>query len=222
MKVLPIVLACFSLTNPICDYKLGRLIESDRYCNISLCSEGKLFREDIEIIVKCDDSEIVVEPEVNIGYNPSIFVGNFLNNGLEQVLYSVESGGSGGYSFYELFSFKGKEGKTVFNSSDFSPTFDVSYIDNDIIKIEYQNKLLYLDSSFSACKGNEDCSLYVSDVNAIFPYYNIALDRYYLEVLQRIYGGYSANNFGYIVSYLEVNEDGYNIIDMGVISNFEA
>jgi len=100
MKILPIVLACASLAAPVCDYKVGNLIESNKFNNVSICSEGKLFRENIEIRVSNGSEEIVVEPSVNIGYSPNLFVANFLNNGLEQVLYSVESGGSGGYRFF--------------------------------------------------------------------------------------------------------------------------
>ncbi len=220
MKILPIVLTCLALNTPFCEYKMGNLIESNKFNEVSLCSEGKLFRENIEIKVKTDDGEIIVEPSVNIGYSPEIFVANFLNNGLEQVLYSVESGGSGGYSYYQMFSFKDGISQSVFNSEDFKPTIEARYLDNNIIEINFQGKILYLDSSTSGCQNKDDCNLYISDVNTILPYYNIALDRYYLQVLQRIYGGYEANNFGYITSLIEVNEDGYNIISIGTTSNF--
>lgn len=219
MKTLPLILSCFALSNPICDYKVGKLFESDRYSNISICYEGDLFLEDIQIIVKSGSDELIIEPQANIGYNPSIFVANFLNNGLEQVLYSVDSGGSGGYSYYELYSFKSGEGELIFNSSEFNPHIEASYYGDDQIKIDYQGKALYLDASKSSCNV-EDCSLYISEVNSVFPYYNFERDRYYLQVLQRVYGGFSANNLGYISSLVEVNEDGYNIIDVGILSNF--
>lgn len=219
MKILPLIIACSSLSSPICDYKVGRLFESDRYSNISICSEGELFRENIEIIVKSGTDELIVEPQANIGYNPSIFVANFLNNGLEQILYSVESGGSGGYSNYELFSFKSGKAERVFNSSDFKPHINASYFNDNLVDIDYQGKHLYLDASESGCQS-EDCTLYVSEVNTIFPYYNFATERYYLNVLQKVYGGYSANNFGYISSLLQIEEDGYKIINVGTLSNF--
>lgn len=220
MKILPIVLACASLAAPVCDYKVGNLIESNKFNNVSICSEGKLFRENIEIRVSNGSEEIVVEPSVNIGYNPTLFVANFLNNGLEQVLYSVESGGSGGYSFYQMFSFADERATSVFNSEDFKPNITASYKEENLIEIDYQGKKLYLDSSNSGCQNHDDCNLYISDVNTILPFYNIALDRYYLQVLQRIYGGYEANNFGYISSLLEINEDGFTTISIGTLSIF--
>ena len=221
MKTLPIVLACISLSSPLCDYKVGNLVESDKYCNVSICSEGKLFRENIEIKVSNGGAEIIIEPSVSIGYSPSIFIANFLGNGLEQILYSVDSGGSGGYSYYQMFSLAGGKAKSVFNSEDFKPNLEANYIDNDIIEINYQGKKLYLDSSNSKCQNHDDCTLYISDVNSILPYYNIALDRYYLQILQRVYGGFEANTFGYVSSFVEVNESGYNIINISTLSTFE-
>lgn len=220
MKTLPLILACLSLASPACDYKVGNLIESNKYSNVSICSDGKVLRENIIIKVTTGTDEIEVEPISNIGYSPTLFVANFLGNGLEQVLYSIESGGSGGYSFYEIYSFKDSEAKLVFNSADFKPTIEASYLSDNKIQIDYQGKALYMDASSSGCK--EDCTLYVTDVNTIFPYYNIALDRYYLQILQRVYGGYEANSFGYISSLVEINEDGYKILSVGTQSNFNS
>ncbi len=220
MKILPVILACLSLSSPLCEYKVGRLIESDKFNHVSLCSEGKLYRENIEIKVKGEENEIIVEPAVNIGYNPQIFIANFADNGLEQILYSVESGGSGGYSFYQIFSFKGEKALSIFNSEDFNPSIKASYIENDIIEIDYEGKRIFLDSSNSGCQNKEDCQLYISSVNSIMPYYNIALDRYYLEIYQKIYGGYQANTFGYIISLVEVNENDFKTINIGTTSNF--
>lgn len=222
-KLLPIILSCMLLPSPtyIENSKAGFLIESDKVSVVSIYSQGDNFKEDIEISVKTQGEEIRFSPEVDIGYFPNVFIGNFLDNGLDQILYSVNSGGSGAYSFYQIFSLKGGTETSVFDSNDFNPLISASYIENDIIEIDYQGKKLYLDSSTSACDNKEDCSLTISAVNTILPYYNIELDRYYLQVLQKIYGGFTANNYGYIVSLLEVNEDGFSTIDIGVLSNFD-
>ena len=71
-----------------------------------------------------------------------------------------------------------------------------------------------------SCNEN-DCEIFISSVNSILPYYNISLDRYYLQVLQKVYGGFTANNYGYISSLLQINEDGYDIINIGILSNFD-
>ncbi len=199
----------------------GFLVEKDKLSFATIVSEGELFKEDIEIKITTQGDELVISPNVDYGYGPELFIGNFLNNGFDQLLYSVGSGGSGGYSFYQLFSLKGGQTKTLFDSQDFSPVISASHQIDDVIKIDYQGKLLYLDSSNSGCKNKDDCSLQISSVNAILPYYNIELGRYYLQVLQRIYGGYQANTFGYITTLLEVNSDGVHTVNIGTLRNFE-
>ena len=221
-KIIPMIISCMLLGSPTISLNnSGFLVENNKVSNVSIKSNGSNFQEDIEIVVETAGNELVFSPEHNEGYDPSLFIGNFLDNGLDQLLYSVNSGGSGGYSYYQLFSLKNNEIKELFNSDDFNPLISASYIENDIIEIDYQGKKLYIDSSFSGCESKEDCSLYISSVSAIFPYYNIDLDRYYLQVLQRIYGGFSANNYGYILSLLSISEDGYNVINIGTLSNFE-
>ena len=108
----------------------------------------------------------------------------------------------------------------TYKSNDFSPIISAQYIGKDIIEIDYQSKKLYMSYSNEGCIDN-NCDINISPVNAILPFYNISLNRYYLQVLQKVYGGYSANNFGYVVSMLQINEDGYDVINIGVLSNFE-
>ncbi len=220
MKILPVILTCLALNSPVCDYKVGNLIESDRYANVSICSEGKLFREDIEIKVSYQGEEISVVPQVNMGYSPTIFIANFTDNGLQQVLYSVDSGGSGGQSFYQIFSFEGGQGKSIFNSNDFNPKIEYSFVDVNLVEINYSNKKLYIDTSNSQCQ-KEDCSLYLTGANYILPYYNISQDRYFIQVVQCLYAGYSANTLGYVTTLLEVGENDVKTINIGTLSNFE-
>ena len=137
----------------------GFLVEKDKLSFATIVSEGELFKEDIEIKITTQGDELVISPNVDYGYGPELFIGNFLNNGFDQLLYSVGSGGSGGYSFYQLFSLKGGQTKTLFDSQDFSPVISASHQIDDVIKIDYQGKLLYLDSSNSGCKNKDDCSL---------------------------------------------------------------
>lgn len=221
---MPFLFASLVMASPVvnCNFKQsGFLIESDKISYVSICSEGDNFKENITIEVDTMGEKLTIEPETDFGYSPDVFIGNFLDNGLEQILYSVESGGSGGYSNYQMFSLKAGETKTIFNSADFKPNISASYIENDIVEISYQNKTLYLDSSFSGCQNKDDCELFISDVNAIFPYYNTELGRYYLQILQKVYGGFTANNYGYVVTLMQVNEDGTSIVDVGVFSNFD-
>ncbi len=223
MKVISLLLSSLISISPlsVCeDKQTGFLVDSDRPSIVCVHGNGDNYKENISIDIDTFGNKINIIPQNDSGYQPKVFIGNFLDNGLEEMLYSVESGGSGGYSFYEMYSLKNGESNLIFNSNDFSPIISAQYIGKDIIEIDYQSKKLYMSYSNEGCIDN-NCDINISPVNAILPFYNISLNRYYLQVLQKVYGGYSANNFGYVVSMLQINEDGYDVINIGVLSNFE-
>lgn len=223
MKIISFAISTLMAIMPmsVClDEQTGFLVDSDRPSIICLTGKGDNFKEDITIEINTLGEKVLIEPIHNSGYQPKVLGGNFLNNGLEQLLYSVDSGGSGGYNFYELYSIKNGEGVLIFNSDNFLPIVSAKYINEDIIEIDYQGQKLYMGYTGESCNEN-DCENFISSVNSILPYYNISLDRYYLQVLQKVYGGFTANNYGYIFSLLQINEDGYDIINIGILSNFD-
>ena len=217
MKVLPIILTCLALNCPINESKFGNLIDENKISTVKICSEGKLFQENIEIEVSSGEEKIFIEPSVNIGYNPQIFIANFLDNKLEQVFYSIEDNDN--KNFYQIFSFNSGKAVCLFDSDNFKPTIEASYSDNNIIKISYQGKQLFLNNPSSDLCNHDDCLLNVSEVLTAIPYHNTRQDKYYLQLLQSVYGGYEANCFGYISSFIEIKEDGFTIISVGTSSN---
>ena len=220
MKWKSIFLALLTMISPVnlskCD-EYYFLVENNIPSEVKIIYDGENFKENIEIRVQTLEETLYIYPKHDSGYDPNVYVYNFLNNGLEQIFYSVLSGGSGGYSFYEIFSIKDGKIKEIFNSDNFNPNIDAFY-EGEKVVIDYQGELLYLDGSNSSCQ--EDCSLNISSVNTILPYYNIQLNKTFLMVLQKVFAGYSANNLGYISSLLEIDEDGYKIISFGTLSNF--
>ena len=125
MKVLPIILTCLALNCPINESKFGNLIDENKISTVKICSEGKLFQENIEIEVSSGEEKIIIEPSVNIGYNPQIFIANFLDNKLEQVFYSIEDNDN--KNFYQIFSFNSGKAVCLFDSDNFKPTIEASY-----------------------------------------------------------------------------------------------
>lgn len=224
MKFLSLFLLTALAFNPLkfcLDSDSGFLVEDDKILAVKIKSDGENYKQNITIEIENGDETIILKPIANSGYNPNVFIANFLDNGFEQLLYSVESGGSGGYSFYELYSLNDGT-QLLFNSQDFNPTITAKEYNENIIELNYQGQKLYLDSSMSKCdQVTSDCSIEVVSVNTILPFYNIALDRYYLQVLQPVYQGYRANNLGYVSTILQINEDGYDTINIGILKNFE-
>lgn len=223
MKCLSLFLLALSLTNQLA-YKCidskdcQFLINQNTPSYVSLESSGENFKEDITIIVETGEDKISITPDYNEGYNPSIYIAPFLSNGLSQILYGVESGGSGGYSYYEIYSLANGNLRKIFDSGDFNPNISASY-QGSLVEIDYQGKLLHLDASNSVCQ-QEDYTLNISSINTIFPYYNLSTRQEYLMILQKVYAGFSANNLGYIASLVEITDEGYKIISVATASNF--
>ncbi|MBY0096097.1 hypothetical protein [Mesobacillus maritimus] len=67
--------------------------------------EGSLFLKEISMKIKTSEGE-KFHTELEGGYEPSLAFKDFNHDGVKDVLVRVETGGSGGTSNYELYSFK--------------------------------------------------------------------------------------------------------------------
>ena len=147
MKFLSLFLLTLMAFNPLkfcLDSDSGFLVEDDKILAVKIKSDGENYKQNITIEIENGDETIILKPIANSGYNPNVFIANFLDNGFEQLLYSVESGGSGGYSFYELYSLNDGT-QLLFNSQDFNPTITAKEYNENIIELNYQGQKLYLE-----------------------------------------------------------------------------
>ena len=65
-----------------------------------------LYAEDIRIEVrekKTGTVQRVIRPAEDGGYRPSLLLLPFTDNGLQQIYYSADSGGSGGYGYFYVY-----------------------------------------------------------------------------------------------------------------------
>lgn len=162
-----------------------------------------------------------IVPKMNSGYNPTIFLADFTRDKVDEIKLSMETGGSGGYGNYYIYSFIKNETKEIFDSDRFN-------VEN-LYKVNYENlyrvnvgsialdKLFVLDISN---KGNEYLSeLYdvngvlikpiegqVQAISLLVPFVSNEKEEYYeLSAFQRIVGIYNADTIGYIQSQLTWN-----------------
>ncbi|MCY6483874.1 VCBS repeat-containing protein [Clostridium aestuarii] len=156
----------------------------------------------------------------NAGYNPTIFLGNFTFDNANDILISIDSGGSGGYAFHYIYSFINNTPKKIFDHEKFNQEYKYNVIYKDYYEVEVKNgpkgKKYIIDIKY---KGEE----YLSEiydvngklkkaiegwVNPLGGLYPIDFQRngtYGLYASQRIAGRYNADGLGYVETSLEWN-----------------
>lgn len=156
----------------------------------------------------------------NAGYNPTIFLGDFTNNRINDILISIDSGGSGGYAFYYIYSFINNIPKVIFDFENFNEEYkyDVIYKDYYEVEVKRKNETRKYIINIKY-KGNEYLSeIYYKDgklkepiegwVNPLGGLYPIDFQRdgtYELYASQSIAGRYNADGLGYVQTSLEWN-----------------
>lgn len=156
----------------------------------------------------------------NAGYNPTLFLGDFTGNKVDDILVVIDTGGSGGMIYAYVFSYMDGQMRQIFNSDTFNEhyKYDVAYENQYKAKvISYNLKEKYiLDLTY---KGKEYLSeIYNQDgilkapikgwVNPLSGLYPIDFNRdgtYELEAYQRIAGRYNADGLGYVQTVLNWN-----------------
>jgi len=154
----------------------------------------------------------------NAGYAPTLFLGDFTGDGVDDILIGIASGGSGGTMYYYIYSYINNIPRLLFDFNFYNEQFkyDVTYKDNYRVEfISTFNKQKYvIDLSL---KGSEYLNeIYDKDgklkepiegfVNPISGLYPIDFDSngvYELLAYQKIAGRYNADAIGYVQNSLK-------------------
>lgn len=161
----------------------------------------------------------------NEGYNARLFLGDFDKDHIPDILVSIDSGGSGGYGFFYLYSFRNNVVHKMFDVDSYNSThtFKVIYEDNYKVSVSSAplDVLFLIDISL---KGSEYLSgLYHSNGKLIKPVQGEVLalgalkpivadekvNGYDLLAIQRIIGIYNADTLGYVENILSWEGDGF-------------
>lgn len=188
------------------------------------------FIEDITLTVKNEKTgvNIVVKPKYNGGYSPNLFIARFENDKVPQVLLSINSGGSGGFYFNYIYSFKNNITKLLFDPDKFneSSIYDAVYQDYYKVKVSSKDGALQglidlttiRDKEYLSNLYNPDGTLKkpvsggVLGPGSLSPLSLDGSDIFKLLTNQRIIGLYNADTLGAIESILELTKDGFNTI----------
>jgi hypothetical protein len=160
----------------------------------------------------------------NAGYNPTLFLGDFTGDKINDILVVIDSGGSAGMIYAYVFAHRNGRMRQIFDSDIFNEgqKYGVSYEDYyraSVISYS-QNKKYILDLTY---KGKEYLAeIYNANgtlkepiegwVNPISGLYPIDFNRdgtYELEAYQRIAGRYNADGLGFVQAVLTWNGRGF-------------
>ncbi|MFD1021077.1 VCBS repeat-containing protein [Thalassobacillus hwangdonensis] len=154
----------------------------------------------------------------NIGYDPSIFLGDFTGDGINDIFLSIQSGGSGATTYDYVYSFVQNTPQLLFDSDVYNDLFkyEVTYLDNYKVEIvSDRNKMKYLidlslrDSEYlneiydANGKLKEPISGWVDPVSGLYPFDFSGDNVYGLWAFQQIAGRYHADSLGYIQNRLK-------------------
>lgn len=174
----------------------------------------------------------------NAGYNPTLFLGDFTGNGVNDILIGINSGGSGGIMYYYIYSFINNTPQLLFDFNVYNDQYkyDVNYQDNYKVNVisNKNNEKYIIDIS------NRDVS-YIREiydkngklkspiegfVNPLSGLYPVDFDSnkvYELLAYQKIAGRYNADSLGYVLNTLKWNGNMFDLDNqMVAIFGFKA
>lgn len=153
----------------------------------------------------------------NAGYNPTVFLGDFTGDGVDDIFISITTGGSGGMMYHYLYSFVGNTPQLLFDFTVYNDQYQYKVTYQDNYKVEVvsmiNNKTYMIDIS---TKGHEylneiydengklksPITGFVNPLSGLYPVDFDLNNRYELLAYQKIAGRYNADSLGYILNTL--------------------
>ncbi len=166
--------------------------------------------------------------QTNVGYQPTLFLGDFTNDGVKDILISIASGGSGGIMYYYIYSYLYLQPKLIFDYNVFNQYFkyQVTYQDNYKVLVQdltVPNKFMIdislKDPDYLGEIYNPDGTLkqgiegFVNPIGGLYPIDFDGNGVYELFIFQKVAGRYNADSLGYIQTIINWKNDQFNYQD---------
>lgn len=153
----------------------------------------------------------------NVGYNPTIFLGDFTGNGVDDIFISIATGGSGATMYHYIYSFIDHKAHLLFDFNVYNEQYQYEVTYQDYYKVEIvsmiNNKKYMIDIS---TKGSEylneiydgngilkrPISGFVNPLSGLYPVDFDSNKRYELLAYQKIAGRYNADSLGFVLNTL--------------------
>ena len=180
-----------------------------------------LFAKNITVIVKdlkTGKQLFNIEPKENAGYSPDITLADFTGDGIKEIFLGIDSGGSGAFGYYYIYSIKTGKVNTLFDFASLPDDYSAKYSDGYKVTVTYtpekRDFLIdlsgrdkeYLDSIYNSDGTlKKPVTAYVSAVNTVYPFFSNTRNKFDILVMRRITGLYNADSLGYTQDFMTYN-----------------
>jgi len=167
----------------------------------------------------------------NAGYNPTLFLGDFTGDGVQDIMITIDSGGSGAFTYDYIYSFVNHHARLLFDFNQYNEqnTYTVTYMDQYKVKVvsPATGQTYLIDISG---RGSEYLSqIYNADgtlkepiqgwADGVSGFYPVDIDRngvYEVRAYQQLSGLYHADSLGYVINTLQWNGSKFGILQQWV------
>ena len=179
-----------------------------------------IFADNITLVIQDGRSNKIttVHLKNNAGYNARLFLGDFNKDNVPDIMVSFDTGGSGGYGIFYIYSFRNYSLHELFNVDKYNEkyTFQVNYEDFYKVRVESPQLNVFFIIDISN-KGPDYLSQYYDEngilknpliggalaLGALYPIItNNESYNYDLIALQRIIGTTNVDTLGFVENLL--------------------
>ncbi|RXT07047.1 VCBS repeat-containing protein [Ammoniphilus sp. CFH 90114] len=170
----------------------------------------------------------------NMGYNPTLFLGDFTGDGVKDILITIQTGGSGATTYDYLYSYVRNTPRLLFDSDMYNQQYqyEVTYLENYKVQVwsKNNNSQYLIDLSLrdpdylneiyeSNGKLKNPISGWVDPLSGLYPIDFDSNHVYELLAYQQIAGRYHADSLGYVQNRLKWQNNRF-ILDLQNVAIF--
>jgi hypothetical protein len=184
-----------------------------------ITTPGSPFIQNITLLVQDGRSGKLTSVPLreNAGYNPTLFLGDFTGNGVDDIFISIATGGSGGIMYHYIYSFVDNTAQLLFDFNVYNEQYQYEVTYQDYYKVEVvsmiNNKKYMIDISTKGIEylneiydGNgklkSPITGFVNPLSGLYPVDFDSNKRYELLAYQKIAGRYNADSLGFVLNTL--------------------
>ena len=191
------------------------------------------FIQKITLVIQDGQTGLVnyVPLKSDSGYKPTLFLGDFTGNKVDDIFISIASGGSGGIMYYYIYSYLNNKPSLLFDYNIFNDLYKYKVTYENYYKVKVTNTTLgtefiidisnreksYLDEIYdSGGKLKAPIEGFVSPLSGLYPVDYDSDGVYELLAYQRISGQYAADALGYVQTIMKWNHLHFTLVDQFV------